>query len=324
MAEKDQAIVPSESNVVCLAGGVGGAKLADGLAQILPPENLTIVVNTGDDFQHLGLTICPDLDTVMYTLADVANKQTGWGREGESWTTIKEVDRLGGPDWFNLGDLDLANHLMRTNLLAQGWNLTAVSQYLFRQFGIRARVLPMSNQDAPTCIITDEESLPFQEWFVKERWQPLVRSVKFPENVISTAQVTQALEKADLVLIAPSNPFVSIDPILNVYPIREMLMDIPRAVVAVSPIVGGKALKGPAAKMMAEMDMPVTATAIADYYGQLIDGLVIDFQDEEQAGNFDCFILVTDTIMHSREDRARLARETLDLAGRIAGGGING
>jgi LPPG:FO 2-phospho-L-lactate transferase len=324
MAEKDHALLPSEPNVVCLAGGVGGAKLADGLAQILPPEQLTIIVNTGDDFQHLGLSICPDLDTVMYTLGDVANIQTGWGREGESWISIAEVERLGGPSWFSLGDLDLATHLLRTSLLAEGQNLTAATQYLCRQFGIEAPVLPMSNQPAPTCIITDEGSLPFQEWFVKERWQPAVRSVKFPENVFTTSQVTWAMEKADLVLIAPSNPFVSIDPILNVYPIREMLMDLPRAVVAVSPIIGGKALKGPAAKMMAEMDMPVTATAVAGYYGQLIDGFVIDVQDKEQAINFDCISLVTDTIMNTREHRKRLARETLNLAERIAKGEANG
>ncbi|MFL7867748.1 MAG: 2-phospho-L-lactate transferase [Anaerolineales bacterium] len=318
MAEKDLALLPSESNVVCLAGGVGGAKLADGLAQILPPDQLTIVVNTGDDFQHLGLTVCPDLDTVMYTLGGVANTQTGWGREGESWISIGEVERLGGPSWFSLGDLDLATHLLRTNLLAEGQNLTAATQFLCRQFDIKAPVLPMSNQPAPTYIITDEGSLPFQEWFVKERWQPAVRSVKFPENVFASSQVTWAMENADLVLIAPSNPFVSIDPILNVYPIREMLMDIPRAVVAVSPIIGGKALKGPAAKMMAEMDMPVTATAVAGYYGQLIDGFVIDVQDKEQAKKFDCVSLVTDTIMNTRDDRARLARETLDLAELIA------
>jgi LPPG:FO 2-phospho-L-lactate transferase len=324
MAEKDHTLSPLEPNVVCLAGGVGGAKLADGLAQILTPKQLTIVVNTGDDFQHLGLTVCPDLDTVMYTLSDVANAQTGWGREGESWITIGEVERLGGPSWFSLGDLDLATHLLRTGLLAEGRNLTAATQYLCNEFGIKTPVLPMSNQPAPTCIITDEGSLPFQEWFVKERWQPVVRSVKFPENVFATAQVTWALEKADLVLIAPSNPFVSIDPILNVYPIREMLMDLPKAVVAVSPIIGGKALKGPAAKMMAEMDMPVTATAVAGYFGQLIDGIVIDVQDQKQADNFDCFTLVTNTIMDSREDRARLARETIDLAKRIAGAGTKG
>ena len=324
MAEKDHTHLPSELKVICLAGGVGGAKLADGLAQILPADQLTIIGNTGDDFQHLGLTICPDLDTVMYTLGGVANTQTGWGREGESWITIDEVERFSGPSWFRLGDLDLATHLMRAQLLAEGRNLTAATHYLCRQFGIEAPILPMSNQPAPTCIVTDDGELVFQEWFVKERWQPVARAVKLPENVIASPQVTRALEAADLVLIAPSNPFVSVDPILNVYPIREMIMDLPRAVVAVTPIVGGKALKGPAAKMMAEMGMPVSATAVAGYYGDLIDGFVYDIQDKEQADDFACSTLNTDTVMHSREDRVRLAQKTLVFAERIAKSEIKG
>jgi LPPG:FO 2-phospho-L-lactate transferase len=324
MAEKDHNTHASlELKVVCLAGGVGGAKLADGLVQIMPREQLTIVVNTGDDFQHFGLMVCPDLDTVMYTLGGVANSQTGWGREGESWITIGEVERLGGPSWFSLGDLDLATHLVRTQLLTEGQNLTAATRYLCRQFGIEVPILPMSDRQAPTCIITNEGSLPFQEWFVKDRWQPAVRSVQFPDDIIATPLVTRALEAADLVIIAPSNPFVSIDPILNVYPIREMIMDLPQAVVAVSPIVGGKALKGPAAKMMAELDMPVSAAAVANYYGDLIDGFVFDKEDEALADDFDCFTLLTNTIMRSREDRASLALETLNFANRLAAANKN-
>lgn len=324
MAEQDHAFLPSEQKIVCLAGGVGGAKLADGLAQILPPDQLTIIVNTGDDFSHFGLTVCPDLDTVMYTLGGVANPQTGWGREGESWITIAEVERLGGPAWFSLGDLDLATHLVRTQLLAEGQNLTAVTRYLCRRFGIETPVLPMSNRPAPTFIITDEGAMPFQEWFVKERWQPVARSVQLPEDAMATPEVARALETADLIIIAPSNPFVSIDPILNVYPIREMVMDIPSAVVAVTPIVGGKALKGPAGKMMAEMEMPVSAAAVAGYYGDLIDGFVFDRQDQAQAAEFDCLTFMTDTVMGSREDRIRLARETLRFAERVAGTGQRG
>lgn len=322
MADKNHAAL-SNLNVFCLAGGVGGAKLAGGLAQILPPDQLTIVVNTGDDFQHLGLTICPDLDTVMYTLGEVANTLTGWGREGESWITIEEIERLGGPAWFKLGDLDLATHLIRTQLLSEGRNLTTATRYLCSRFDIQPAILPMSNQPAPTCIMTDDGEMPFQEWFVKERWQPVARAVQLPEDVIASPQVTQALQAADLVVIAPSNPFVSIDPILNVYPIREMIMDLPRAVVAVTPIVGGKALKGPAAKMMAEMDMPVSTTAVAEYYGELIDGFVLDIQDREQVDGFACSTLITDTIMRSRDDRKRLARETLDFAENIAESATN-
>ncbi len=304
-------------NVVCLAGGVGGAKLADGLACIVPPENLTVIVNTGDDFEHLGLTICPDLDTVMYTLAGAANTETGWGRAGESWRTIEEAARLGGPDWFRLGDLDLATHLVRTHLLRGGEKLTAVTRRLSHHFNIHPAILPMSDQPAPTIIQTDDDLLPFQTWFVKERWQPTVQKVILPDDVRATPAVMKALERADLVLIAPSNPFVSIDPILNVYPIRAMLMDLPQAVVAVSPIIGGQAVKGPAAKMMEERDMPVTARAVADYYGDLIDGFVYDEQDAGTMDGLDAAQLCIDTWMRSQQDRIRLAQETLAFATRL-------
>jgi LPPG:FO 2-phospho-L-lactate transferase len=233
--------------------------LADGLAHVLPSENLTIIVNTGDDFQHMGLTICPDLDTVMYTLAGVDNAATGWGRSDETWRAFTEITHLGGPDWFRLGDLDLGTHLTRTHMLNGGATLTTITRHLCRCLGVAVDVLPMSNQPAPTLIESDAGLLPFQTWFVQEQWQPPVRKIHLPEDVRATAPATLALEKANLVVIAPSNPFVSIDPILNVYPIRTMMMDLPQAVVAVSPIIGGRAVKGPAAKMMQEMGLPVTA-----------------------------------------------------------------
>lgn len=302
----------SSLRVVCLAGGVGGAKLADGLARVLPPENLTVIVNTGDDFRHLGLTICPDLDTVMYTLSGAANPATGWGRDGESWRAIKEAGRLGAPDWFNLGDLDLATHLTRNHWLDAGETLTAVTRRLCQAFGIGPDVLPMSDQPAPTLIKTTVgELMPFQEWFVRERWQPVVQQVVLPEDVRATSAVMRALESADLVVIAPSNPFVSIDPILNVYPIRALIEDVPRAVVAVSPIVAGEAVKGPAAKMMAEMGLDVSAAAVAGYYGHLIDGFIYDSRDEGMAAEDGLALLCTDTMMHDAADRERLAREVL-------------
>jgi len=305
-------------NIVCLAGGVGGAKLAAGLAQIVAPERLTVIVNTGDDFQHLGLTICPDLDTVKYTLGGVANPETGWGRVGESWITIEETARLGGPAWFNLGELDLATHLVRSQLLADGQSLTAVTRHLCNHLGIQTKILPMSDQPAPTMIATDKELLPFQIWFVKERWQPAVREVCLPADVRATPQVMRVLEQAHIVIIAPSNPFVSIDPILHAYPIREMIMDLPRAVVAVSPIIGGKAVKGPAAKMMAELGMGVTSESVAHYYGELIDGYVYDQQDEGQCKNLDCATLMCDTLMTDGIRRTRIAREILQFALSIA------
>ncbi|MFQ5400801.1 MAG: 2-phospho-L-lactate transferase [Anaerolineae bacterium] len=309
--------IDPHANVVCLAGGVGGAKLADGLARIVPPEGLTIIVNTGDDFEHLGLTVCPDLDTVMYTLAGVANTKTGWGRAGESWRTMEEVGRLGGPDWFRLGDLDLATHLTRTHRLREGETLTAVTRYLCRHFRILPRILPMSDQPAPTLIETAEGALPFQTWFVKERWQPAVQRVILPEDVRAPAAAIQSLERADLVIIAPSNPFVSVAPILNVYPIREMVMDLPLAVVAVTPIIGGQAVKGPAAKMMGELGMPASAAAVARYYGDLIDGFVYDTQDAGTLDGVDMAVHCTNTWMRNTEDRVRLAQEVLTFASEL-------
>ncbi len=311
-------MINSTYKIVCLAGGVGGAKLADGLAQIVPPENLTIIVNTGDDFTHLGLTICPDLDTVLYRLAGAANEETGWGRAGESWRVMAETARLGGPDWFRLGDLDLATHLTRTHLLGEGESLTAVTRHLCQKFNVQPTVLPMSNQPAPTMIESNGRIYPFQEWFVRQRWQPPVSRIILPDDVRAPAAVSLALERARVVVIAPSNPFVSIDPILNVYPIREMVMDIPRAVVAVSPIVGGTAVKGPAAKMMREMGLDVSPAAVARHYGDLLDGFVYDQKDKGQMDGADIATLCTNTMMYNQADRRRLAQDVLNFAGRLA------
>jgi LPPG:FO 2-phospho-L-lactate transferase len=322
----------SNLKVVCLAGGVGGAKLAHGLAQMVPPQNLTIIVNTGDDFQHLGLTVCPDLDTVMYTLAGVANMETGWGRAGESWRTMETVGQLGGPDWFRLGDLDLGTHLTRTHLLNEGQSLTAVTHHLCTHFHIQPTLLPMSDQPAPTMIESDGERhgshtaasgepeatsgriLPFQSWFVRERWQPPVTKIILPDDVRASHAVVRALETADIVIIAPSNPFVSIDPILNVYPIRALLEDLPQVVTAVSPIVGGRAIKGPAAKMMAEMGLDVSATAVAQHYGDLLDLFIYDQQDEGTFEGGDVTAVCLDTVMVDGDGRRRLAEEVLGAA----------
>ena len=304
--------------VVLLAGGVGGARLADGLGRILPADRLTVVVNTGDDFRHLGLTICPDLDTVTYMLAGVNNDETGWGRAGESWRALDEAARLGGPAWFRLGDLDLATHLARTHWLDAGESLTAVTRRLCAGFGIAPAVLPMCDQPAPTLIVTDGgEVLPFQTWFVRERWQPVVRRVALPDDARATPAVIRALEAADVVLIAPSNPFVSIDPILNVYPIRALIEDVPRAVVAVSPIIAGQALKGPAAKMMGELGLEASAAAVAGYYGHLIDGFVYDQQDAGMAAEDGLALLCTDTVMSDAAGRERLAGEVLGFVNEL-------
>jgi LPPG:FO 2-phospho-L-lactate transferase len=310
---KKPAPIYDNMNIVVLAGGVGGAKLAEGLAQIVPPEQLTIVVNTGDDFVHCGLTVCPDLDTVMYMLAGEANPETGWGRAGESWRAVEETGRLGGPDWFKLGDLDLATHLTRTHLLTEGQSLTQATAHLADHLGIEATILPMCDGPAPTMIRCDEGLLPFQTWFVARRWQPVVREVCLPEDVRASGQVLSALEKADIILIAPSNPYVSINPILNVYPVREMIADLPKVVVAVSPIVAGEALKGPAAKMMSEMGIVASAAAVADYYGELIDVFIHDRRDDEALSLPQLKTLRTDTIMQDRAGRRRLASEILEF-----------
>jgi len=310
----------SNLNIVCLAGGVGGAKLAEGLAQIVAPEKLTIIVNTGDDFTHLGLTICPDLDTVVYTLGHVANIETGWGRQDESWQALTEISQLNGPDWFRLGDKDLALHLTRAGMLSEGHSLTAVTRHLSKALQIAPEILPMSDQPAPTHIQIEEGLLPFQTWFVQKKWQPVVEQVVLPDDVRASAQVVKRLEKADIVLFAPSNPFVSIDPILNAYPIREMVMDLPQAVIAVSPIIGDSAVKGPAAKMMKELGMSVNATAVAEYYGDLIDGFVYDISDPTPVELPDKSVLCTDTLMKNSDDRRRVAETVLAFAQQIIDG----
>jgi len=231
--------------IVALAGGVGGAKLANGLAQIQHPEDLTIIVNTGDDFKHLGLFICPDLDTVCYKLAGLANPETGWGRADESWHAIENITRLGGPNWFHLGDQDLGTHLERTRRLKAGQTLSQITRDFCAAWGIGPTVLPMSDDPVPTIVLTDEGELPFQEYFVHRRCEPRVRGFRFQgvDGAHPAPGMIAAIREADLVVICPSNPWVSIDPILALPNIRSEIGS--RRVVAVSPIIGGKAVKGP-------------------------------------------------------------------------------
>lgn len=299
-------------NVVMLAGGVGGAKLADGLAQILPVGNLTIIGNTGDDFVHCGLTICPDLDTVMHTLTDLANTETGWGRAGESWRTMEAVRVLDGPDWFNLGDIDLGTHLVRSHRLAQGDSLTATTAALTTKLGTAVPILPMSDQAAPTLIRTAAGDLPFQTWFVKHRWQPVAERIVLPEKIPATPQVVSALQAADLVIIAPSNPYVSIDPILNCHPVRTLLTE--QTVVAVTPIIAGDVVKGPAAKMMRDWGLTVSAQTIADFYGTLLDGFVFDERDKDCVISNSFQVHSTDTLMGDRAGRKQLAQTVIKFA----------
>ena len=303
------------SRVVALSGGVGGARFLDGLARALPPGALTAVVNTGDDFTHLGLAICPDLDTVMYTLAALGDEARGWGLLGETFAAMEMVRRYGGPDWFNLGDRDLATHLLRTEALRAGESLTAVTARLCAALGVGARVLPMADAPCRTLIDTVADgTLPFQEWFVGRRAQPAVRAVRFDGRPPPAPGVLEAIDGCELVLIGPSNPYVSIDPILALDGVRAALAKKP--VVAISPIVGGRAVKGPLGTMIPQLTgAPATAGAIARHYGAWLRGLVVERGDE--GGVEGVAVRATDTIMRTREDRLRLGRETLAFAAEL-------
>jgi LPPG:FO 2-phospho-L-lactate transferase len=310
----------SNLNTVALAGGVGGAKLVWGLAQALPPERLTIVVNTADDFQHVGLHISPDLDTVMYTLADLANPETGWGLRDETGSMLHMLARYGGPTWFRLGDRDLATHLLRSQWLREGFPLTWVTRELSMLLGVRQTILPMTDAPVRTIVHTKAGRLPFQEYFVLHRWQPAVESIQFEgiENAQPTQDVVSALRDADAIVFCPSNPFVSLDPILALPAMRRIIAASRAPKVAVTPIVGGQALKGPAAKMMRELGLEVSAPGVAQRYQDVLTGFVLDGQDQHLKTSiaFDLGIptIVTDTIMNTDEDRVRLAQEVLEFA----------
>ncbi|MBN1427811.1 MAG: 2-phospho-L-lactate transferase [Anaerolineae bacterium] len=271
------------AHVVLLVGGVGGAKLAVGLANVLPPGALSIIVNTGDDFEHLGLHISPDLDTVLYSLSDLANPQTGWGIANDTFHAMEMVGQYGGPTWFRLGDRDLATSLARTSMLREGKSLTEVTRHLATALGIEHAVLPMTDQSVQTRIETGDGCLAFQEYFVRERWQPIAQSIRFEdvENARPSQAVQQALGEATLIIFGPSNPFLSIDPILAIPGIRDTIAGSPVPCIAVSPIIGGQAVKGPAAKLMAELGHDVSSLGIATYYQDLLDGIILDTVDVE-------------------------------------------
>ena len=310
----------SKLKVVALAGGVGGARLADGLAQVLPPEDLTIVVNTGDDFEHFGLYICPDLDTVCYTLAGLVDPVNGWGRSGETWRTLESAGLLGGPTWFQLGDQDLGLHLERTRRRAIGEPLSQIVQHFCQAMGILPRILPMTNDSVPTWVYTIEGEMPFQEYFVRCQCQPVVTGFYFQgaDQASPAPGVLDAIRRADLVVFCPSNPWVSLDPILSIPGIRSAVAD--RSVVAVSPIIGGQTVKGPAGKMFAELGIPPSAAAVARHYADLLGGFVIDQMDSELVSEIQQLgvqTLVTDVIMKTPLDRARLSKEVIDFGARI-------
>jgi LPPG:FO 2-phospho-L-lactate transferase len=317
--------VSAPVRVVALSGGIGGAKLALGLYRVLPPDTLMVVGNTGDDFEHLGLAISPDLDTVLYTLAGIANPETGWGRAGETWSFMAALAELGGETWFKLGDRDLATHVERTRRLAGGESLSAISADFARRLGVRARLLPMSDRPVRTLVDTAQGVLPFQRYFVERRCAPEIRGFEF-EGAAAAAPppaLREALASASLeaVVICPSNPFISIDPILAVPGMRAAIAASGAPVVAISPLIGGRAVKGPTAKMMAELGIPTTVRAVAEHYRGLLDGLVLDRADAAEAAGIDLPCLTTRTLMSSEDDKRALAVEVLDFARRLGGSG---
>ena len=303
---------------LALTGGVGGAKLALGLAHVLSADELVLMVNTGDDFSHYGLHICPDLDTLMYTLCGEANLETGWGRQSETWQFMDALRALGGEDWFNLGDRDLATHLLRTQRLKEGASLTEVTRALCNRFGIEHAVYPMSDDPVPTIVETPDGELPFQHYFVRDRCAPSVTGFRFEgvERARPSAAVMKLLaeDRIDGVVICPSNPFVSVDPLLHLPGLRAALEGSPAPVVAVSPIVGGQAIKGPTAKMMRELHLPTSALEVARHYGSLLDGFVLDACDQHLVAEIEATglrAIATQSVMVTLADRIGLARDTL-------------
>jgi LPPG:FO 2-phospho-L-lactate transferase len=314
-----------KSLVVALSGGIGGAKLVLGLSRVMPAGDLVVIANTGDDFEHLGLAISPDLDTLMYTLAGLDDPQRGWGRRAETWTFMAALAALGGETWFRLGDGDLATHVERTRRRAAGETLSAVTAALCRRLGIATKLLPMSDDKVRTRLRTAEGWLDFQDYFVRRRCAPAVRELAYEGAATARPHPDVLAALADprlrAVVVSPSNPFVSIEPILAVPGLREAIATCAAPVVAVSPIIGGRAVKGPTAKMMAELGLPVSATAVARRYRNLLDAYVLDRADAgsvAEAAELGIAVTVAHTLMTTLDEREALARHVLATADALA------
>lgn len=311
---------PEDKKVLALCGGVGGAKLALGLTNILSPEQLTVVVNTADDFDHLGLRICPDLDTVTYTLADLNNKELGWGRADETWNCMETLEQLKGETWFRLGDRDIALHLFRRALLDQGLTLSEVTEKLRSTLNIAHPIVPMTDDSIATEVKTGQGWLPFQRYFVEQQCQPEISEIRFvgAEQAKPSAQFQQLLRDPALgcIIICPSNPFLSIDPLLSIPGIRQTLSQLERPIIAVSPVIGGQAVKGPTAKIMEELQLEITPATVAKHYRGFLNGFVLDREDAGRQENLPqgLAVKVCNTLMITLEDRIGLARDCLELA----------
>ncbi len=303
--------------ITALAGGVGASKLLEGLSRAMPPEDLTIIVNTGDDIELFGLYIAPDLDIVTYTLAGVVNPAMGWGVAGDTFHCIDDLVRLsGGERWFNLGDRDLATHIFRTQMLREGHPLSEIADRVRLTLGVKSRILPMTDTHTPTTILTDDGPLHFQEYLVKRRANVPVKGIRF-ENIASARPapgVAEAIMQAEAIIICPSNPLISIGPILAVPGLRALLKETQATVAAISPVVGGASLKGPTDRMLAELGMEVSATQVARLYADILDVYIIDYQDEQaqaQIAELGLKVFVTNTVMSGPEEKLALAEAAL-------------
>ncbi len=307
--------------MLALSGGVGGAKLALGLQRALPAGALAVLVNTGDDFGHLGLAISPDLDSVLYALAGVVNPDTGWGRADESWNFHAEIARLGGPAWFRLGDRDLAVHVERPRRRAAGEPLGSICAELARAFGLATHIWPMSDDPVRTLVDCERGTLEFQHYFVRERCEPAVRGLRYEGAAVARpnpdALALLRSRELDAVVICPSNPYLSVDPMLAMPGLRAALAASTAPVLAVSPLIAGAAVKGPTAKLMRELGLEPGALAVAAHYHGLIDGFVLDVADAALAAQLSVPSIAVPTLMREIEDRERLARAVLDFADRL-------
>jgi LPPG:FO 2-phospho-L-lactate transferase len=308
----------SKRLVVALSGGVGGAKLVLGLSRVLPADELLVVANTGDDFEHLGLSISPDIDTLTYVLAGLDNPVTGWGRRDETWSFMDSIGALGGEDWFRLGDRDLALHVERTRRLRLGATLSEVTSDICRRLVIGVRVVPMSDDRVRTRVRGDTGWIDFQDYFVRQQCRPVVHELAFEGAVLARphADIAAALGSGDVraVIVCPSNPFISIEPILAIPGMRDAIKASGAPVVAVSPIIGGHAVKGPTAKMMHELGLEASSAGVAARYGDLLDGYIVDHADADAVGNVRARVTVARTLMKSLHDREMLASVALDAA----------
>ncbi len=302
--------------IVALSGGIGGAKLALGLAQVLPAGQLTVVANVGDDFEHLGLAISPDIDTLTYTLAGLDNAELGWGRRDETWSFMESLAALGGETWFRLGDRDLVLHVERTRRLRAGEALSDVTDHVRRRLGVGARILPATDDRVRTRLRTERGWMDFQPWFVGLRAEPAVKELAFAgaERARPLPAVLDAVASADAVVICPSNPFISIEPMLAIPGFRAALVGARAPMIAVAPIIGGRAVKGPTAKMMADLGLQATARSVAERYGDLLDVYVADEVDAGTLDGLACRVVLAPTLMTTADEKAALARVVLRAA----------